>query len=85
MHSAKELCAKIREVHPDIGECGIDVNTRWDEEKGVWVVDLKKGNRELSTYMEPEDADACMEGRQCVGLGIQIAQLKDNVEHRPAP
>jgi hypothetical protein len=37
---------------------------------------LKKDGRELQTYLEPEDADGCMVGRQCVSLGLQIAQLK---------
>ncbi len=81
MHQASELCEKIRQVHPDIGKCGIDVSAEWDDRLKVWTVDLKRGNRELKTFMEPEDADACMEGRQCVSLGIQIAQLKDNVSH----
>jgi len=30
--------------------------------------------------LEPEDADGCMEGKQCVSLGLQIAQLKANIE-----
>ena len=79
MHTKEELCAKIRSVHPDIGQCGIDVNVDWDEDKKTWVVDLKKEDHELKTYLEPEDADGCMEGKQCVSLGLQIAQLKANI------
>jgi len=30
--------------------------------------------------LEPEDADLCMIGKQCIGLGIQIAQLRSNIE-----
>ena len=79
MHDKKELCEKIRSVHPDIGECGIELNVDWDESKKVWAVDLKKGVEELKTYLEPGDADGCMEGKQCVSLGLQIAQLKANI------
>lgn len=79
MHTKEELCKKIRSVHPDIGECGIDLNVDWDDGKKTWVVDLKKDNHELKTYMEPEDADGCMDGKQCVSLGLQIAQLKTNI------
>lgn len=43
-------------------------------------MDLKKGAHELKTYLEPEDANGCMEGNRCVSLGLQIAQLKDNIE-----
>ncbi len=79
MHDKKELCDKIREIYPDIGECGINVDVTYDEERKAWVVDLKKDQHELKTYLEPEDADSCLDGKQCIGLGIQIAQLKDNI------
>lgn len=78
MHDKNELCEMIRSIHPDIGDCGIDVNVDWDEPKKAWVVDLKKDGSELKTYLEPEDADRCMTGKQCVSLGLQIAQLKSN-------
>jgi hypothetical protein len=29
--------------------------------------------------LEAEDADICMDGKQCIGLGLQISQLKDNI------
>jgi len=79
MYNKKELCEKIKSVHPDIGECGIDIDVDWDESKKAWVVDLKKGSEELKTHLEPEDANGCMEGKQCVSLGLQIAQLKANI------
>ena len=80
MYDNDVLCEKIRQVFPDIGECGIDVNVDYDEEKKAYVVDLKKDRHRLKTYLELEDADTCMEGKQCVGLGIQIAQLRGNIE-----
>ncbi len=80
MHDKKELCEKIKSVFPDIGECGIDVNVGYDEAKKAWVVDLKKDKHELKTYLEDKDADECMAGKQCVSLGIQIGQLRANIE-----
>jgi len=74
------LCDKIKEIYPDIGACGIDVTVDDDREKKVWVVDLKKDRHRLKTYLEPEDADVCMDGRQCIGLGLQIAQLRANIK-----
>jgi hypothetical protein len=79
MHSKEELCEKIRAVHPDIGACGINVDVEWDASKKAWIVDFKKDEQELKTHLEPEDADGCMEGKQCVSLGLQIAQLKANI------
>lgn len=80
MHDKKELCEKIKSIYPDIGECGIDIDVNWEETKKAWVVDLKKDHHELTTHLEPEDADGCIEGRQCVSLGLQIAQLKANIK-----
>jgi len=80
MHDKEDLCNKILEIYPEIGECGIDINAEWDESKNSWVVDLKKEGHELKTYLGPQDADGCIEGKQCVSLGLQIAQLKSNVE-----
>mgnify|MGYP001817340511 FL=1 len=75
-----ELCAKIIELYPDIGACDIDVEVAFDNEKNAWVVDLKKDSFELKTHLEEGDADKCMIGEQCVGLGIEIAQLRANIE-----
>ena len=80
MHNKKELCEKIKSIYPDIGECGIGVDVEYDETKKAWIVDLKKGEHELKTHLELQEADECMEGKQCVSLGLQIGQLKANIE-----
>jgi hypothetical protein len=80
MHDKNELCRKITEIYPEIGECGIEVDVKHDDQKNVWVVDLKKGDHELKHHLEYPDADNCMEGKQCVSLGLEIAQLKKNIE-----
>ncbi len=82
MYDKQKLCDKIREIYPDVGECGIDVQVEYDEPQKSWVVNLKKDKHHLKTYLEPGDADACMSGKQCVALGIEIAQLRDNVQRR---
>ena len=74
------LCKKIRELYPDIGECGIDVKAEFDQTEKAWVVHLKKDNQKLKTYLEDGDAEKCMLGEVCVGLGIEIAQLRANIE-----
>jgi len=80
----EELCQKIIELYPDIGECGIDVNVEFDKDQNTWVVDLKKNKYELKTFLEDGDAEKCMDGIQCVSLGIEIAQLRANIERMPA-
>ena len=74
-----ELCHKIRDIYPDIGECGIDVDVAFDEANQRWVVDLKKGSRRMKTFLEEKDAEFCLQGRQCVSLSIEIGQLRDTI------
>jgi len=80
MYSDQELCEKIRKLFPEIGECDINIEVQHDDEKKVWVVDLKKEGHELKHHLEYPDADDCMEGNKCVSLGLEIAQLKKNIE-----
>jgi hypothetical protein len=84
MIDKNELCEKIRSIYPDIGECGIAVNVEYDGKNKRWVVDLKNGDRELKTFLEEGDAEKCLNGIQCVSLGVEIAQLRGNIERMPA-
>jgi hypothetical protein len=80
MLSKEELCTKITEIYPDIGVCGIDLEVEYSEEKGVWVVDLKQKGHHLQTYLENADAQKCLDGKQCVSLGLQISELVANIK-----
>jgi len=78
------ICSSIRELYPDIGECGIDLVVDFDEKNNAWAVELKKDGRVLKTYLETSDTNACLTRENCVGLGVQIAQLRGNIERLPA-
>ena len=80
MYGNTALCKKITRLYPEIGECGIDIAVTYDETKKAWVVHLKKDTHSLDHYLEFLDADLCMEGKQCVALGLEIAQLRNNIE-----
>jgi len=80
MIDKQELCEKIRKMYPDLGECGIDVDTDYDRVQKSWVVHLKKESYQLKTFLEEGDAEKCILGQKCVGLGIEIAQLRANIE-----
>lgn len=80
MYDSKQVCDKIVSMYPDIGVCGVDINVDYQQDEKAFLVDLKKGNRNLKHYLEVPDADNCIEGKQCVSLGLEIAQLKNNLE-----
>jgi hypothetical protein len=79
-----ELCKKITEIYPDIGQCGINLDVEFDAQQNRWVVRLEKDEHRIKTFLEEGDAELCLEGRQCVSLGIEINQLRDTVERYPA-
>ena len=83
MLDKKELCEKIRILYPDVGECGINVDVEFDEEQNRWVVYLDKGHHKLKTFLEEGDAEKCLLGQKCIGLGIEIAQLRSTIERIP--
>jgi hypothetical protein len=80
MFDKEELCQKIRELYPDVGACEIDIDAFFSTAKGTWIIELKKGDHVLRHHLEKHDAKDCMDGRQCVSLGLEIAQLKKNIE-----
>lgn len=79
MYANSELCEKITSLYPDVGTCGIDIDVTYDDQQQTWVVHLEKDNHKLDHFLEMADADQCMDGKQCVSLGLEIAQLKNNI------
>ena len=80
----EEICQKIRKTFPDMGECGIDLNVVYDDENKRWCISLRRGGKELKTFLESGDAELCMDGKQCLSLGVEISQLKDSIDRMPA-
>ena len=79
MYSEQELCDTILSLYPDIGACGIDIKVNYDKVQKAWLIQLKKETHELNHFLEQADADRCMDGTQCVALGLEVAQLKKNI------
>jgi len=77
MYDQNQLCQKIRSIYPDIGRCGIDLTVEYDGDQSSWVVHLKKGNHTATHFLEKADLDMCMEGIQCVSLGLEISLIRD--------
>jgi hypothetical protein len=80
MFSANQLCKQITNLYPEIGVCGIDIKVTKDHSEKSWVVHLKKESHSLKHFLEFMEADRCMDGQQCVALGLEIAQLQKNIE-----
>ena len=79
-HSREEIEAKLREMHPEINEHGLGLQAEFSHDKDAWIVHLTKGEHELTTHLDRSDANACLEGVECVHLGVQIGQFVSNFE-----
>lgn len=77
MYEKNELCEKIRSLYPELGHCGIDLAVDYDDMEKSWVVYINRGNYQVKHFLPNEDADVCMLGQRCVGLGLEIAQFRN--------
>lgn len=80
----EEICRKITAILPRMGECGVDLTVVYDDENARWCISLRREGKELKTFLEPGDAELCIDGTQCLSLGLEITQLKDNMDQMPA-
>jgi hypothetical protein len=74
------LESKLREMYPEIQKHDLGLSLSFDEKKDAWVVQLFKGKHDLTTHLERKDAEACLDGVQCIYLGVQIGQFVKNFE-----
>lgn len=75
-----DLKGKIGEMYPDIIKHGISIGLDFSTEKNAYIVKLTKGSHELTTHLEKQDADDCMNNVKCVYLGVQVGQFVKNFE-----
>ncbi|SDB60091.1 hypothetical protein SAMN05660653_03085 [Desulfonatronum thiosulfatophilum] len=71
----KALLAKISEFYPELEKSGVDMSAEFDENKKAWLVKLRKDGHEQITHIEEEDAEKCMQGVECVHLGVHVADF----------
>ncbi len=73
--TAAILANKIREIHPALDRYGISLRIAFDDGKDAWIVHLRKDGNELWTHINAVDAAKCLDGIECVHLGVQIGQF----------
>ena len=77
-HTLDEVKAKIHAMYPKIDKHGVAATVTFDEAKKTYVLELKKGPHHLATFIDQADADKCMDGVECIHLGVQIGQFLEN-------
>lgn len=82
MYTLDALKEKILEMYPEINSHGLTVRLEFDHAKNAYIVTFTRGAETLTTHLEKQDADDCMNNIKCVHLGIQVAQFIRNFEER---
>jgi trehalose utilization protein len=76
----KALESTIRGMYPEIIKHSLSFSLNFDTDTDSWIVTLSKGKHKLTTHLEKKDAEACLDGIQCIYLGVQIGQFVKNFE-----
>jgi hypothetical protein len=84
-YTIEGLRDKILEFHPEIAAKGIALSLNFDEASNRFVLLFSLEEEELGTYLDKKDADACMDGKKCVNLAVQVAQILAELEELLAP
>ena len=79
-YSLDSLKAKIIDFYPEVEKHQLETSMSFDQNKNAYVIKIKKGEHELTTFLDKPDADSCIEGKKCVYLGLHIAEFVKNFE-----
>ena len=77
-YEKNSLRDKIYEIYPELHEHGVKMRLHLDKDKDSWVVSLEKDKHHLETFLDRSDANACIDGKVCVPLGVKIGEFLDN-------
>lgn len=71
---------KLYEMYPELMKNRIVLRLSFDDEKNAWVVGFVKGDKNRHAFLDKNDADMCMDGQQCIYLGVLVAQYIKDLE-----
>lgn len=70
-----ELKNKLKEIYPEIEKYNLQMQVKQDQETNSWLVTFSKGEESLSTHIEYEDVEKCLEGKECFHLGVELGRF----------
>ncbi len=80
MYHQKEVFGNIATLFPKFGTCGDNINVAFNDKVDSWELEFSRNGKKLKTYLDDRDLDSCMEKGICIGLGIEVFQLDDNLK-----
>lgn len=74
MYDRIEICQRITEALPELGVCGFDINVTHDDALQAWRINYDEEGRRAQTFLDDPDVARCLEGRECLSLGMMVRQ-----------
>jgi hypothetical protein len=71
---------KILAMYPEITKSGISPRLSFDNSKNSWVVNLVKGKKSATVYLDKKDADACMDNTYCEAFKTELCDVIRDLE-----
>jgi hypothetical protein len=75
---AEQIKSKIEQIYPEIGQFGLGLQIGYDERTSAWMATVTKGEHQLSTHLEEEDVESCLQGKECYHFGVQLGRFIRN-------
>ncbi|MFP4071584.1 MAG: hypothetical protein ACLFTB_06005 [Desulfovibrionales bacterium] len=73
-----EIKARLKEMYPEIGKYDMDMALREDEQTDTWILTLTYGEHSMETHLERQDVEGCLQGKECMHLGVQLGRFVQN-------
>ncbi len=72
---------KLLEMYPELSEHKIGLSLSFDEERNAWVVRFRRNGHTRYAFLDKKDADNCMDGQECIYLGVLVEQYIRDLEN----
>ena len=70
MNDKVEICREITEVLLQLGEYGRELKVSFDDRLQVWKVSYDQGGRHAMIFLEEEEVELCLSGKECLTRGV---------------
>ena len=76
--TAQDLRSKLLALFPEFEQYGLNMDLDFDPDQNAWLLTVSKGQETLSTHLEEQDVEACMGGKECVHVAVQLGRFIRN-------
>ncbi|MBS3780691.1 MAG: hypothetical protein KGY41_09875 [Desulfovermiculus sp.] len=73
--NAEELKQKVLALFPEIEQYGLNMDLKYDADQDAWLLTVSKGQETLSTHLEEQDVEACLTGKECYHVAMQLGRF----------